>query len=62
MVARLGEVIYWASYGFAVLCLLALAVYPDGWQGYSIGAGGFLICGAVSYGFGRAALYVLAGR
>ena len=62
MVARLGEVIYWAFYGIAVLCLLALAVYPDGWQGNSIGAGGFLISAAVSYGFGRVALFVLADR
>lgn len=57
MIERLGQVIYWGFCGLAAVCaVLVFVVQPskDGWL--------FAAAAVLSWLFGRAVLYVLAGK
>ena len=70
MLARLGEVLYWAAFGIAILIgVLAAAVAIGLIQpaGLDISerlmtSAAFFVIGALVWAIGRGALYVLAGR
>ena len=62
MAARLGNVIYWAGCGIAVLPLLALAaVVISPGQDALFGYVGYPALAALVWLFGGAARYILAG-
>lgn len=67
MLARLGNVLYWAGTGIAALCVIgggafAISIYNyNRADAYFIGAL-WLVSAAVIWLIGRACRYVLAGR
>jgi hypothetical protein len=64
MLARLGDVLYWAACGLAVLFLLlsaSVVVFGEG-DSRTFGITWTAVLGVLVWLFGRACRYVLAGR
>jgi len=62
MVARLGQVLYWAGCGVAIILVIAAVLIIRGDHAdvpFGLFVGG---CGVLFWLLGRACLYVLAGR
>jgi hypothetical protein len=64
MLGRLGQVLYWAAIGTAVIVELfgwALVIFSQD-SGNKFFGGLVIVCGVIIFGMGRACLYILAGR